>query len=152
MNVHRWWITRGSITSRAQVRKLIETAEKNTGFARVRACSMLSLLFSRSSLTDPRLRVQADIIPIANFTDVDAHSLGVAKKAHLLRLLIRSIEYAQEERSRNRRRQQGRPPLAASAVPNPTSRGMPPAPSDAPSSTTGVTQAASLNQVSHHAL
>ena len=122
----------GNLFRSAKVAKLIETAEKRTGFAR------------------------PDIFPIANFTEADQHTLGVAKTAHILRLLERSVKYAQEARLRARRRQTPRQQSAASATPTPVSRGLPPAPSEAPSSfimasvssqpTAGGTQAASLTQ------
>jgi len=93
-----------------------------------------------------------DIIPIANYTESDTHMLGVAKTAHLLRMLHRSIDYAQEVRRKHRclqaRHQQAPPSMY----------GMPSAPSLAPSSfvpmsvasmpAAGGTQVASLTRVS----
>lgn len=67
---------------------------------------------------------------MSNFTEADAHSLGVAKTAHILRLLHKSVDYAQEVRRQNRRRQTPRQQLST-----PSSFGMPSAPpSEAPSS------------------
>ena len=101
---------------------------------------------------------QADIFPIANFTEADTHALGVAKTAHLLRMLDKAVKYAQEERLRSRRRQPAASALGARNVGLAACRPPPPAPSEAPSSfisvpvapesTTSAIQTASLSQVS----
>ncbi len=54
-------------------------------------------------MTYTRCDAQADIFPIANFTEPDTVGLGVAKTAHLLRMFDKSIKYAQEVRLRSRR-------------------------------------------------